>query len=116
MKVIIAGSRTIIDYPIFLLAIYNANIMGINIDEIVSGCAKGVDQLGERYAINYNKKLKKFPANWDKYGKSAGYIRNKEMAEYADASIIIWDGKSKGTKHMIDLSNNMKLENYILRV
>ena len=72
--------------------------------EIVSGTARGVDQLGERYALERGLKLKKFPANWDKYGRKAGYLRNKEMAEYARILIAFWDGKSKGTKHMIDLA------------
>jgi len=116
MKVIIAGSRGVTDYGIIALAVYNAEIIGIDITEVVSGTAAGVDRLGEQYALAHDIKIKKFPANWNKYNKQAGYIRNKEMAEYADASIIIWDGKSKGTKHMINLSEEYKLLNYLVKV
>lgn len=52
-----------------------------------------------------------FKADWDKHGKAAGFKRNTEMAKYADALIAFWDGKSKGTKHMIDTakSHNLKV-------
>ena len=73
----------------------------------MTGCARGADQIPYEYnnIINSNREIpiKEFPADWDKFGKSAGYVRNREMAEYCDAAIIIWDGKSKGTKHMIDI-------------
>lgn len=106
MKTIIAGSRSITTYDDVLDGIYKANWV---LKEIVSGTAKGVDRFGERYA-NYNDiPIKRFPANWEKHGKSAGYKRNVEMAEYADAVIVIWDGKSKGAKHMIDIALSHKL-------
>ena len=73
------------------------------ISEIVSGTARGVDQLGERLASELNIPVKRFPANWDLFGKSAGYKRNVTMADYADGLIAIWDGKSKGTGHMINI-------------
>ncbi|MGZ9868239.1 DUF2493 domain-containing protein [Priestia endophytica] len=72
--------------------------------EIVSGGARGADNLGERYAKEKGCKLTVMNAEWDLYGKSAGYRRNAEMAKYADACVCFWDGKSKGTKHMIDLA------------
>lgn len=72
--------------------------------EIVSGTARGADQLGERYAFERGLPVKQFPADWDQHGKSAGYIRNAQMAEYADAAVIFWDGTSRGSKHMIDLA------------
>lgn len=81
--------------------------------EIISGTANGADKLGERFAKEYNLKIKRFPANWDLYGKSAGYKRNEQMALYAkeDNGILIafWNGKSKGTKHMIDIANKYEL-------
>lgn len=73
--------------------------------EIVSGTAGGADRLGEAYAYSQGFSVKRFPADWDEHGKAAGVIRNAEMAEYADAAIIFWNGVSKGTKNMID---NMK--------
>ena len=55
-------------------------------------------------------KCYRFPADWDKYGKAAGYKRNGEMARNADALIAFWDGKSRGTKHMIDLAKKYDLQ------
>lgn len=61
-------------------------------------------------------KLKLYPADWKKYGSSAGYIRNDEMAKYADCLIAFWDGKSKGTKHMIDLAVKRKIKVKLFRI
>lgn len=72
--------------------------------EIVSGGANGADHIGEEIAKKHDIPVKVFPANWGRYGKSAGYRRNVEMANYADSLIAFWDGKSKGTKHMIDIA------------
>lgn len=69
---------------------------------IVSGCASGVDAIGERYAKENGFEVEKHPANWEKYSKSAGPRRNKEMAEICDFVICFWDEKSKGTKSMIE--------------
>ena len=85
--------------------------------EIISGTANGADRLGEAFALKYGIEVKRFPAQWHKYGKSAGYVRNNIMAQYAAKSdelgvlIAFWDGKSKGTKMMIDLAkkNNLKV-------
>lgn len=106
MKTIIAGSRGIKNYDDVLDGIYKANWV---LEEVVSGTAKGVDSFGERYASYIGIPIKRFPANWEKHGKSAGYKRNVEMAKYADAVIVIWDGKSKGAKHMIDIALSHKL-------
>ncbi len=70
---------------------------------IVSGCASGADAIGQRYAKENGLEVEKYPADWKKYGKSAGPIRNKQMAEVCDYVICFWNGKSKGTKSMIDL-------------
>ena len=113
MKTIIAGSRNITDYNIVVEAVYASKF---DITGIVSGRARGVDQLGEQYAKEHNLKIHEFPADWDKFGKSAGYIRNKEMAKYADVLIAIWDGKSKGTKHMIDLGHKHLLEVFVYQI
>ena len=64
----------------------------------------------KKYANERGYPIKQFPADWNKYGKSAGYKRNEEMAKYADALIAFWDGKSKGTKHMIDLAKRYGLK------
>ena len=110
-RVIIAGSRGFNDYNLleekcdFLLSekVKTHDIV------IVSGTARGADKLGERYARERGYELEAHPADWDKYGKSAGYRRNQEMAEVADAVICFWDGTSKGTKHMIDIAKEKKL-------
>lgn len=99
MKIIIAGSRGINSIEEIYSAVQKSKF---NVSEVVSGGARGVDLLGEVYARKENKNIKRFPAEWDKFGKSAGYKRNTQMAEYSDGLIAIWDGKSSGTKHMID--------------
>ena len=115
LKCIIAGSRDITGYHILELAIKLCPFKD-DIVEIVSGCARGADTLGEEYASNNLIPVKKFPAEWDLLGKRAGYIRNEEMAKYANAEIILWDGSSKGTKHMIDLSKKYNLKLYLVEV
>lgn len=116
IKVIVAGSRTFDDYELLksecnmLIApgVFNRQV------EIVSGTAKGADQLGERYAKESGFDIKRFPANWARHGKSAGYLRNLEMAEYASHCICFWDGKSKGTKNMIDIANHQGLITHVV--
>lgn len=99
MKTIIAGSRGFNDYDLLCQTCDD-----IEITEVVSGTARGADKLGERYARERNIPVKQFPADWDNLGKRAGYIRNSDMAKYADACVVFWDGVSKGTAHMIVLS------------
>ena len=109
MKVIIAGSRDFDDYEV--LRNYCDHVLQNQTDiEIVSGTARGADQLGERYAKERGYSVKQFPADWDKHGRSAGYIRNEEMAKYGDALIAFWNGMSKGTEHMINLAKQYKLK------
>lgn len=79
--------------------------------EIVSGGARGADRLGEQLAEAYNLKLTVMNADWDKYGKGAGYRRNAEMAKYADACIVFMKREgSKGSQHMIDLAKKEGLD------
>jgi hypothetical protein len=108
MKVIIAGGRDFNDYE--KLRTYCDHILEDQTEiEIVSGTAKGADQMGERYAIERGYKVTRFPADWSK-GKSAGYIRNEEMAKYGDALIAFWNGHSMGSKHMINLAKQYDLK------
>jgi hypothetical protein len=113
MKIIIAGGRTFNDYALLCQNCNKTLSLQTEI-EIVSGTANGADKLGEQYANENGYPIKKFPADWGKYGKSAGYKRNEEMAKYADALIAFWDGKSKGTKHMIDLANRYGLKTKVV--
>lgn len=110
MKTIIAGSRSITDYNVVKKVIKQSKF---SITEVVSGTAFGVDRQGERFGHENKIPIKRFPAEWGEYGKSAGYIRNAEMAKYADALIAIWDGESRGTKHMIDLARSKGLKTYV---
>lgn len=114
MKVIIAGGRNFNDYNKLRESCDNILVNQKDV-EIVSGTAAGADTLGERYAQEKGYEVKKFPAQWDLYGKSAGYKRNQQMAEYADGLIAFWDGKSKGTKHMIDIATNKGLKVRVIR-
>lgn len=118
VKVIIAGSRGITDYKELNNALnkFLYEFPYSEITEIVSGGARGVDELGERLAFSCNIPLKRFPAPWKLLGKKAGYLRNVAMAEYADALLAIWDGESKGTKHMIDIATEKGLRVYIHKV
>ena len=76
------------------------------VTEIVSGGARGVDTLAEQYAEAHNIPFTLFPADWETHGKKSGFLRNAEMAHYADYGVAIWDGESRGTKHMISLMRN----------
>lgn len=113
MKTIIAGSRTIRDYSVVVNAIGES---GFEITEVVSGCAMGVDAIGERWAFLNKIPVKKLPADWKQYGKKAGIIRNMLMADYAEALIAVWFNKSKGTKHMIDCANEHGLHVFVKEV
>ncbi len=105
-RVVIAGCRdyenyeeakAYIDYCI-------SEIKNIYTLIFISGGCRGADSLGERYALENGYKIERYPAEWNKYGKSAGPKRNEKMAKIADYIICFWDGKSKGTKSMVRLA------------
>lgn len=110
MKTIIAGSREITDYK---LIEYHIQRSGFEITQVVCGLARGVDMLGATYARLNNIPIAEFRAQWDLYGRSAGFKRNKQMIEYADAAIIIWDGFSKGSKNTFDLAVKKGIKTYL---
>lgn len=113
MKIVVAGSRNI---NIFDVKWITENITNLNktvsISEIVSGTAIGVDHVGETWAKLRNIPIKQFTANWS-IGKHAGMLRNKDMANYADAALIFWDGNSPGTKQMIAYLNEIKKKHWL---
>lgn len=111
MKTIIAGSRNFIS-TVEALVIFD-RIVPPETVEVVSGGARGVDRLGEEWARKEDLPIKQFIPDWDGIGKSAGYRRNVDMAEYADALVAIWDGQSRGTKHMIDIAKRKGLSVYV---
>ena len=112
MKTIIAGSRSISDYNTIVDAVHKS---GFNITEVVSGAARGVDRLGEKWANSHGIPVRQVHAEWERYGKRAGYLRNEKMADYANALIAVWDGQSKGTEHMIRIARAKGLKVYIFR-
>ena len=118
MKILVAGSRNYYDYAEFS-EVMNYTHKKYNISEIVSGGARGADSLAERYAKENNIPIKVFKADWDKYGKSAGFIRNADMHNYLSQfedrmCLCFWDGQSRGTAHNFKLSkdNNTRLVCY----
>jgi len=114
MKVIVAGSRDFNDYHTLKekLDMILKNQKEVT---IISGTAKGADKLGERYASEHHHKVEQYVPMWDIFGKKAGYMRNEEMAKHSDACVVFWDGKSRGTKHMIDISKKHKLKLRIIK-
>lgn len=118
-NIIIAGSRDFSDYNIVKKSLKNFLILKQTSDKptIICGMARGADMLGYRLAKEFKLPLKKFPADWS-MGKRAGYVRNEQMAKYAQEHgngvlFAFWDGKSKGTKWMIELAKKYNLEVHI---
>lgn len=117
-RIIIACSRKFNDYQKMLKVLDELGIHLMNtIDpvEIVTGYVSGVDTLGERFANAYGYKLKIFPADWSTYGRSAGPIRNEQMARYAAAAdrgllVAFPVGESRGTRNMIKFARQYGLE------
>jgi len=125
MRVIIAGSRSITDFKTIKKAI---ECCSFSITEVVSGGAKGVDLLGEKYAKEEKIPIKVFKPLWKdleasgaivkanaygEYNARAGIDRNEQMGDYADALIAIWDGYSKGTKHMVSYMQKLDKKVFI---
>jgi hypothetical protein len=117
MRTIIAGSRTIDSVKVvrdaMKFAAYEENIVPT---KVVSGVAMGIDKCGIVWAEEQGLPVARFPALWDKYGKRAGYVRNAQMADNADALVAIWDGRSKGTNHMINIARSRNLKIFIFFV
>ncbi len=110
MKVIIAGSRDGFVARNVFEAIEESKF---KITEVISGGARGVDRDGEYWARLNNIPIKQFIPDWERSGKAAGLLRNLDMAEYADALVAVWDGKSKGTKHMIEAMQKMNKPTHV---
>lgn len=122
VRIIIAGTRDFDDYELLKFKvdrIVEKEFKNCYIS-IVSGTCKGADQLGESYARTKGYHLYKFPAEWDKYGRKAGPLRNEKMAKFASGELIdnecvgvliaFWDGKSRGTKNMIENAHKYNLK------
>lgn len=113
LRLIIAGSRGITDRNMVERIL---NGVRSPIDHVISGDARGIDNIGALWAESKGIPVIHFPAKWDLYGKSAGYRRNVDMAKYAvgdpqiqGALVAIWDGKSPGTEHMVNIAKEHQM-------
>ncbi len=113
MKLAIIGSRTFNNYGLLqeTLEQYKSKIT-----LVVSGAAKGADSLSERWAIKNNIKTLIFPADWEKYGKRAGFIRNEDIIKNCDCVITFWDNVSKGTAHSLSLCEKYNIPYKIIKI
>lgn len=115
MKTIIAGSRQIFqDHPPIYYVADAVIKSGFKITEVVSGGARGVDVAGEEFAAERGIPVKRFIPDWSRLGRKAGIMRNCQMADYAEALIAVWDGSSRGTRHMIDEAKRKGLKVFVL--
>ena len=114
-RLVVAGSRDFDDYTL-LAAELDKLLAGKTNITIVSGTARGADRLGERYAAEHNLQIERFPAEWEKYHKGAGPIRNAKMVQSADAVIVFWDSESSGTKNIIECARKEDISYRIVRV
>lgn len=114
MKTIIAGSR---DAQLSMSDLFSIiEKAGFPITEVVSGNSGNIDKLGEQWAKGVKLPITQFNAAWQAYGSSAGPRRNRQMADYAEALIAIWDGKSRGTLNMIKEATKRKLTVYVHQI
>lgn len=113
--VIIAGGRDFQDYELLEKTV--DRFLSGQQDEITIFCgkARGADALGEQYAKNRGYAVRYFPADWERYGRAAGPMRNQEMAGGADALAAFWDGESRGTGHMIQCARRLGLRLLVTR-
>ena len=118
MKVIVAGGRDFKDYELLKCTLDGFQQEHGNITEVVSGTAKGVDKLGEKYANENNIPIKQFVPDWKGLGKKAGFVRNRQMGDYAKEYngmlVAFWDKQSKGTKGMIDYATKIGLKSVVV--
>ncbi len=116
-KLLVSGSRTITDKHKVFQALDEMMSVMLNGEDItiIEGGAKGVDTLARLYAIEHKIPYEEHPADWDKNGRAAGYVRNVEMVKEADVALIIWDGKSKGTAHAMKICEKKGVK-YLLKL
>lgn len=117
MKVIVAGGRDFKDYELLKCTLDNFQQEYGNITEVVSGGARGSDKLGEKYANENTIPIKRFVPDWEGLGKKAGFVRNRQMGDYAKEHngmlVAFWDRQSKGTKGMIDYATKIGLKSVV---
>lgn len=104
MKVAVVGSRSFEDYALLKKTL---DELYPNITLIVSGGARGADSLSEQYAKEEGIRTLIFKPDWEKHGRAAGFIRNRDIVENSDHVVAFWDGKSRGTKNSMDLATKL---------
>lgn len=110
MRTIIAGSRSISRIQHIR---YAAETCGWDLTVVLSGCASGADRLGEKWAEANGIPVERYPADWLRHKRRAGFIRNQQMADRADALIAIWDTVSNGTRDMVRRAEKRGLRTYV---
>ena len=115
MNVAIVGSRSYTDFDSFIKSLEKILKIGGS-DLIISGGARGTDDMAEKYSRLRNIPLKVFRADWLSFGKRAGYLRNVEIVKNADIVVAFWDMESKGTSISIDLANKMNKKTYVVDI
>lgn len=114
----IVGSRTFTDYEMFKEKISQILLkLRSKYSKIVfvsGGCPKGADHFAKQYAIENSIEIIEYLADWDKYGKSAGFKRNQLIIDKSDLLVAFWDGQSKGTLHDLKLMNMKKINRTII--
>ncbi|WP_199097187.1 SLOG family protein [Dyella sp. ASV21] len=118
MKIIVAGGRDFANIELMHDHITHLVQHGWMADDstLVCGMARGADMLAYTlWTERYDNPVEKFPADWDRLGKGAGFIRNRQMAETADKLIAFWDGKSRGTEHMVQTMQTLGKPVHIVR-
>lgn len=108
-KVVIGGCREFTDYAVFSASVdaFLSELVKRGKICILSGACRGVDEMGERYAAEHGFAVERYPAEWGKYGRSAGPRRNREMVEKADFVIAFWDGESAGTRSLVQYAEQL---------
>lgn len=113
VRTIIAGSRHLTDPELVERAVIAS---GFKISVVLSGRARGIDQLGEGWAKKNGTPVELYPANWNEHGRAAGPLRNREMVSKAEALIAVWDGVSRGTEDCIAEARRRGLKVFVFRV
>lgn len=114
MKLAVVGSRNFNNYDLLVRCIEYVKTPFDDCFEIISGGADGADKLAKKYAENWRLQYTEFPADWDKLGKSAGFVRNQQIVDACDVVMAFWDGKSKGTQDTINKAKKAKKPTFIV--
>lgn len=110
MKVLVCGGREFNNYDLLKEILDEVN-HELNISVIIEGDSRGADKLSEIWAINNGIFVEKYPADWNKFGKAAGFIRNKQMLTNGKPDLVIAFKGGNGTNNMVEqaMKNNIQV-------